>query len=131
MRPKVFASTFLGSQEFIERIWKRAKGETVQDTRNLPVIRILADKPSLGVIKQTVETEFESPPGRLCREMPLYISRQKEGFSLKEMGALGGMKEAAVSQAVGRFRRAIQETASLKEEVQKVLRKLNMSNVEL
>jgi len=40
------------------------------------------------------------------------------------------MKEAAVSQAVGRMRKALLETPSLKKKLLQILNELNMSNVE-
>ena len=129
MRPKVFASTFLGSQDFIDRVWKKKRGQTVLDTRNIPALKILDEKPSLTDIKGMVEKVLRSPE-KLSKKVGLYISRQKGGFSLKEIGAVYGMKEAAVSQAVRRFRHAILETPSLKKTMQAILEKLNMSNVE-
>ena len=115
----VYASTFLGSQDFIDRVWKRKKGQTVQDARNIPALKILAEKPSLSVIKGIVEREFRFPD-RLSKKLGLYISREKGGFSLKEIGAFYGMKGAAVSQAVGRFRQAILETPSLNRLLQEI-----------
>jgi chromosomal replication initiation ATPase DnaA len=68
--------------------------------------------------------------GRLSRKFGLYLSRQKCGFSLGEIGSFYGMKEAAVSQAVGRMRKALLETPSLKKKLLQILNELNMSNVE-
>ena len=52
---KVYASTFLGSQDFIDRVWKRKRGQGVQDDRNIPALKIFAEKPSLNAIKEAVE----------------------------------------------------------------------------
>jgi len=95
-----------------------------------PALKNLEEKPSLSIIKGIVEAEFESPSDRLSKKMSLYISRQKGGFSLREIGAFYGMKEAAVSQAFGRFRQEILERPSLKKILQRVLKKLEMSKVE-
>ncbi len=97
---KVYASTFLGSQDFIDRVWKRKRGLGVQDERNIPALKILAEKPSLNAIKEAVETVFGSSD-RLSKKFGLYISRQKGGFPLKEIGSFYGMKEAAVARRLG------------------------------
>jgi hypothetical protein len=41
------------------------------------------------------------------------------------------MKEAAVSQAVGRLRKALLEAPLLKKKLQQILKELKMSNVEV
>jgi putative transposase len=126
---EVFASTFLGSENFIDRIWKRKRGLTGQDSRNIPALKFLAEKPSLSAIKEAVERTFGSS-GRLSKKFGLYISRQKGGYALKEIGRFYGMKEAAVSQAVGRFRGAILRTPSLNKKLQQILEQLKLSYVE-
>jgi putative transposase len=126
---EVYASTFLGSESFIDRIWNKKRGQTVQDSRNIPALKFLAGNPSLDAIKEAVERALGSSD-RLSRKFGLYVSRQKCGYALRNIGSLYGMKEAAVSQAVGRFRTAILETSSLKKKLQQILNDLEMSNVE-
>ena len=125
----VYASTFLGSESFINRIWKRKSGLTGQDTRNIPALKLLAERPSLSEIQEAVEKVIGSSDPHY-KKFILYISRQNGGFPLKEVGNSCRMKEAAVSQAVGRFRKAILETPLLKERIQKVLKTLGLSNVD-
>jgi hypothetical protein len=128
---EVYASAFLGTESFIDRIWKeKRKGMAVQDSRNIPALKFFAEKPSLNAIKQATERVL-GPSGRLSRKFGLYISRQKGGVALKEIGAFYGMKEAAVSQAVGRLRKALLETPLLKKKLQQILKELKMSNVEI
>ena len=43
---------------------------------------------------------------------------------MKEIGSFYGMKEAAVSQAVGRFRKAILETPLLNKKLQQILKRI-------
>jgi len=126
---EVYASTFLGSEGFIDRIWKKRRGQTVQDSRNMSALKFLAGKPSLNAIKEAVERVLGSSD-RLSRKFGLYVSRQKCGYALREVKSFYGMKEAAVSQAVGRFRRAILVTSSLKKKLQQILNELELSNVE-
>jgi len=126
---EVCASTFLGSESFIDRIWKKRGGLPIQDFRNIPALKFFAEKPNLKAIKEATERVL-GPSGRLSRKFGLYISCQKGGFGLREIGTLYGMKEAAVSQAVGRLRKALLETPSLKKKLQQILKELKMSNVE-
>jgi len=127
---EVYASTFLGSESFIDRIWKgKRRGLKVQDSRNIPALKYFAAKPSLNAIKEAVERVLGSSD-RLSRKCGLYLSRQKGGFALREIGSFYGMKEAAVSQAVGRFRKAILKTPSLTKKLQQILNELKLSNVE-
>ena len=125
----VYASTFLGGEKFINRIWKEKKGQGGQDSRNIPALKFLAEKPTLSEIREAVEKVLGSS-GRLSRKFGLYLSRQNGGFRLREIGDFYGMKEAAVSQAVGRFREALLENPSLNRRLGQVLNQLKMSNVE-
>jgi hypothetical protein len=83
-----------------------------------------------NLVKEAAEGLLGSS-GRLSRKFGLYISRQKGGVALREIGAFYGMKEAAVSQAVGRLRKALLETPLLKKKLQQILEELKMANVEV
>lgn len=81
----VFASTFLGSLEFI--MWAKEKfiGTKNADMRSIPVLRELVDKPSLEQIGRTTESII----GRkhpLFKKICVYVSHQYGGFALKEIG---------------------------------------------
>ena len=110
----VFASTFLGSPDFIT--W--AKGELIDsknaDTRNIPALRELFEKPSLEQIERTIESIIarEDP---LWKKFCIYVSHQYGDFALKEIGAYYGMRGSAVSQSSRRFKQRISEDAKLRK----------------
>jgi putative transposase len=126
---EVYASTFLGNEDFINRIWKKGSGRAVQDSRNIPALKVLAERPSLPAIREAVQ-KIGGTSDRLAKKVGLFLSREKAGFSLREIGSFYGMKEGAVSQAIGRFRHQILQTPSLKKKLNQVLTRLEMSNIE-
>jgi putative transposase len=103
---QVFASTVLGSPEFISWVKENLISSKGGDTRNVPAMRQLVDKPSLEYIEKVVE----SVVGRghiLFKKFCIYASHQYGGFSLKEIGAYYGMRGSAISQSSRRFKGAI------------------------
>jgi putative transposase len=125
----VFASTFLGSQEFIKQVRQRAKILEEADTRNIPVLKALVERPSLEEIKKRVEDRVE-PNSPLFKKFCIHISHRYGGFSLKEIGARYSMQGSAVSQASGRFKQRIIEEPSLRKLLRQIVTKLNLLNVE-
>ncbi len=125
----VFASTFLGSQEFIKQVGERTKILKDPDTRNIPVLRALVEGPSLEEINRRVGDVVE-PKGSLFKKFCIHISHRYGGFSLKEIGRFYNMKESAVSQASRRFRQMIMKESSLRKLLGQILRKLDLLNVE-
>jgi REP element-mobilizing transposase RayT len=124
----VFASTFLGSQEFIKHLRQRAKGGKDADPRNIPVLKALEERPTLDEIKNKVE-EVE-PEGLICRKFCLHISHEYGGFSLKEIGDFYNMEGSAVSQASRRFKQRIMEESSFNKSLHQIVKKLGLLNVE-
>jgi hypothetical protein len=59
-----------------------------------------------------------------------HITHRYGGFSLKEIGASYNMEGSAVSQASRRFKQRIMDEAALKELLRKMIKKLNLLNVE-
>ena len=94
----VFASTFLGSPEFITLAKERFIDPKNAETRNIPVLKELVDRPSLEQIERTTESVI----GRkhpLFKKICIYVSHQYGGFALKEIGAYYGMRGSAISQS--------------------------------
>jgi putative transposase len=125
----VFASTFLGNQEFIKQVRERTKILKEADTRNIPVLRALVERPSLEEIKKRIG-EVVEPEGTLFKKFCIHISHRYGGFFLKEIGRFYNMKESAVSQASRRFKQAIIKKPSLRNLLKQIVTKLNLLNVE-
>jgi REP element-mobilizing transposase RayT len=119
----VFASTFLGSQEFIKQVVQRTKILKDSDTRNIPVLRALVERPSLEEIKKRVGDMVE-PEDPLFKKFCIHISHGYGGFSLREIGRFYDMKESAVSQASRRFKHTITEEQSLRKLLRQIVTKL-------
>ena len=129
-RTAVFASTFLGSQEFIKQVGQRTEILKDADTRNIPVLRALVERPSLEEIKKRVGDVVE-PHLPLFKKFCIHISHRYGGFFLKEIGCFYNMKESAVSQASRRFKQTIVTEPSLRKLLRQIVTKLNLSNVEI
>jgi len=125
----VFASTFLGSQEFIKQVGQSGKILKDSDTRNIPVLKALKERPSLEEIKSRVGDVVEAKDS-LFKKFCIHISHRYGGFSLKEIGRFYNMKESAVSQASGRFKQTIMREQSLRKLLRQIVTKLGVSNVE-
>ena len=121
----IFASTFLGSEEFIT--WAKEKwiGFKNADTRNIPVLREMADGPSLEHIEKTVDSII----GRehlLYKKFCISASHQHGGHSLKEIGAYYGMRGSAVSQSSRRFKKDINRDTKLKKMLANIERNIHI-----
>jgi hypothetical protein len=125
----VFASTFLGSEEFIDGVRQRAKSIRQDDVRNIPGLRALVARPSLDEIKKRVG-DVVRPEDSHFRKFCIYINHQFGGFSLREIGGFYNMKESAVSQASRRFKERIIEDPRYKKLLREMMKGLNLSNVE-
>jgi putative transposase len=119
----VFASTILGTPEFIS--WVREKMIELRDPdiRNVPALRGLVRKPSLEQIERTVKSLIgqEHP---LCERFCMYVSQHHGGYALKEIGAHYGMRGPAVSQSNRRLGQSIIEDPRLKEVLGKIVEKI-------
>lgn len=121
----VFASTFLGSSEFITWAKEKFVGSKNVDTRNIPVLRELVEKPSLEQIERTVESIIGKKHA-LCRKFCIYASHQYGGFALREIGAYYGMRGSAVSQCSRRFKHKVLEDKKLKKAMAEIARKTGL-----
>lgn len=103
---RVFASTFLGSEEFINRIRMEYLEKKKIDKRNIPAIKKVIRGPSLEDIEKAV-VEVIGKDHTLYKKMCIYLSHQYSGMRLDEIGACFGMKGSAVSQLSRRFKETI------------------------
>ncbi len=126
----VFASVFLGGQDFIKRISRGLGLEKNGDSRNMPALKAIARKSSLVEIKNSVQTivgEEDSCFKKIC----LYLSWEYGGFSLKEIGDFYGMQESAVSQAARRFKQKVVEGRRLRKLLREIVSRSDMLNIEI
>jgi hypothetical protein len=121
---KVFASTFLGSPDFIGWVKEKIGDLEASDKRNVPALRKLVEKRSLEEIERTIE-ELLGRDHPLFKKFCMYVSQQHGGFSLKEIGAHYGLKGPAVSQSNRRLRQQILEDRDFKQLLDRIVRKIN------
>jgi putative transposase len=125
----VFASPFLGSQEFIKQVGQKTKILKDADTRNIQALKAMVETPSLEEIKKRVG-DVVNPEGPFFKKFCIHIGHRYGGFSLKEIGRFYNMKESAVSQASRRFGQTIMKESSLRKLLGQILRRLDLLNVE-
>ena len=111
---EVFASTLLGKEEFISGAKENWIAYKNVDTRNVPVLKRLMNKPSFEWIDEIVESVV-GRDDRLFKKFCLYASHQMVGFSLKETGAYYDMRGSAVSQSSRRFKQKISKDKKLRQ----------------
>ena len=117
---KVIASTFLGGREFIERIkLEYLEGKEI-DRRDLPALKKILIGPSPESIERAV-MKMVGGGYPLFKKICIYLSYQRSGLNLREIGKYFGMQSSAISQLSRRFG----ETIKGNQELQKVL-----SNIE-
>jgi hypothetical protein len=109
----VLASTFLGSPEFVDEIKQWIEIRKERDTRNVPALKALVDRPSLDRIRAEVN-EVVDARDPLYKKVGIYISRHYGGYSLGQIGGVYEMRGAAVSQVSRRFNQRVMEEPSLK-----------------
>jgi len=113
---KVIASTFLGGREFIERIkLEYLEGKEI-DRRDLPALKKILMGPSPESIERAV-MKIVGGGHPLFRKICIYLSYQRSGLNLREIGEYFGMQRSAISQLSRRFG----ETLKGNQELRKVL----------
>jgi putative transposase len=102
---RVVASTFLGSEEFINNIRMEYLSKKEVDKRNIPAIRKILRGPSLEEIEKAV-TQVVERGHAFYKKICIYLSHQYSGLSLDGIGAHYGMTSGAISQLSRRFKEA-------------------------
>lgn len=127
---QVHASTILGREAFCAFVQKKIEENMrVPDTRNVPALKAFETRPSLDKIAQIVADVCRGHP-RQIKKLSLWISQDIGGCSLSEIGRRYGMREGAVSQSNGRYRREMSGDGEIQKLVREVRRRLEMSDVE-
>jgi hypothetical protein len=125
---RVVASTFLGSEEFINNIRTEYLEKKRLDKRNVPAIKQVLRGPSAEEIEKTIVKELGKDHS-LYKKMCIYLSHRHSGMRLEEIGAYFGMKGGAVSQLSRRFEERIKGDGKLKGLLDQITRE-GLLNVE-
>jgi len=125
---RVVASTFLGSEEFINDIKTKYLERMKIDKRNIPSIKKVFRGPSFEDIEKEV-VKVLGKDRTFYKKICIYMSHQYSGMRLDEVGAHFGMKGGAVSQLSRRLKEAIRGDKELGEILGKI-KKEALLNVE-
>lgn len=87
----------MGRERFVSVIAEQHLREKRVE-RSVPAEKRLAARPTMDEIIRTIKAAF-GVNGELTRSMSIYCCQKYSGAKLKEIGALFGISEAAVSQA--------------------------------
>jgi hypothetical protein len=124
---EVVSSTLLGSPGFITIIKDNFLSGKKPD-RDLPALNALVEKASMQGIFDEVETFF-GEESALGRNVKMFLSQSYTGQKLKDIGAHFRIGESGVSQAGRRVTDIIRKDKKLKNEIDKISRKLNLSRM--
>jgi len=102
----VIASTFLGGENFIQRIRKEYLEVRKIDRRNIPSAKKVLKGPTPGEIEAAVAKVIGEDQS-LYRKLCIHLSHQWSGWRLEEIGAHFGMKGGAVSQLSRRLKKVM------------------------
>jgi len=109
----VIASTLLGSREFIDRIKLEYLEKKEIDRRDLPALKKILIGPSLESIeKAVIKRVGRSDP--LFKKICIYLSYQRSGLNLREIGEYFGMQRSTISQLSRRFAEVIEGSQELR-----------------
>lgn len=124
---EVVSSTILGAPDFIAFIKDRYLAGKKPD-KDLPALKELSEKPSMGDILDEVEYVFDGDRA-LARNIKLYLCQRYTGEKLKDIGKHFGIGESGVSQACRRVAQRIDRDKKLKRKIGKIEKKLIMSRM--
>lgn len=124
---KVFASTILGSSEFVEYI-REEYLPTATNDRNVPALTKLAKRKTIEEILVAVEKEFNDDQ-KLLRKASLYICHHYSGRKLKDIGKHFNIGESAVSQTSTRFATILLKDSKLQKQIKRICKELELLNV--
>lgn len=113
----------LGKRDFIDDIKEKYLGSKDKG-RDMPALKELKKAPLEGIIKAAKE-EFRAKP-ELARKAALYLSHRYSGRKLREIGAVFGVGESAVSQASSRFETDMKESRMLRRGIERVRQELDL-----
>lgn len=120
---EVIASTFLGSEGFIERIRKEYLEDKIFDKRNQPAVKQILKGPSPGEIEKAVAKAVGKDHVHY-KKLCIHFSHRYSGMGLEEIGKHFAMKGGAVSQLSRRFKRAIDEHKGMERTIDTIKKEL-------
>lgn len=123
----VMYSTFLGSEDFINRI-KESYIEEDMAAADIPALRSIASRPSISEIEKEV-TALDGLKPAVRRQLNLYLSQRFSGNRLKDIAHYFGIGESGVSQASRRAQARMKGDEELRIVVDEIKKKLNLSRV--
>jgi len=123
----------LGGEQFLQKLRGHITGD-VREQRG--VKRLSQARPGLEAVIANVEkvkgqswAEFRDRHADNGRDLVLYLGRRVCGLKLRELAAVAGMNDyGAVSIAIRRFERQLQQSRSSREQLKRVCQ---LSNVEM
>ena len=124
---EVVSSTILGAPDFIAFIKDTYLAGKKPD-KDLPALKELSEKPSVGDILDEVESVYDEDHA-LARNIKLYLCQRYTGEKLKDIGKHFGIGESGVSQACRRVAQRIDRDKKLKRKIGKIEKKLIMSKM--
>ncbi|MBM4348937.1 MAG: hypothetical protein FJ106_03515 [Deltaproteobacteria bacterium] len=119
MSTKKFVAVVLGSREFIDRIRLEYLEKKEIDNRDLPALKKILIVPSLESIeKAVIKRVGRSDP--LFKKICIYLSYQRSGLNLREIGEYFGMQRSAISQLSRRFAEVIEGSQELRRVLNRI-----------
>jgi len=116
---KKFVAVVLGSREFIDRIRLEYLEKKEIDNRDLPALKKILIVPSLESIeKAVIKRVGRSDP--LFKKICIYLSYQRSGLNLREIGEYFGMQRSAISQLSRRFAEVIEGSQELRRVLNRI-----------
>lgn len=120
----VVGSAILGRAAFVERVKEQHLAKQAV-TRDVPALHQLAGRPQPETIVAAVNASW-GEGAKLSRQMSLYLCHRYSGAKLKEIGALFGLRESAVTEASRRFSLRMEQDETLRVDVGKITEALKI-----
>ena len=123
----VVSSTILGNDDFIKKIKDKYLSDKEADF-NLPALKELSPKKTVGEIAEEVESVFGGDRG-LARGVKIYLCHKHTGKKLKDIGKYFDIGGSGVSQATRRIAMKVNQDKELSEKITKIEHRLGLSKM--
>jgi len=124
---EVFASTILGSLEFVQDIQEKYITSAKND-RDVPALRKLSRRKTVEEIHAAVEAELGNNQ-QMTRKVALYICHRYSGRKLKDIGQYFSIGESAVSQSSRRLEATLLKDKKLRKRIEEIIQGVDLSEV--
>jgi len=111
-------ASILGSTDFVETVLEKHVGKRSLE-RDLPALRQLAARPSVGEILGVVDAVF-GPSKKTARQAGMYLCHRYSGEKLREIGKRFAVGPSAVTEASRLFPRRMERDAELGEVIERI-----------